>query len=455
MVNSVGKEFVIDNVQPTDTIASIKQKLAPFITKNKQLFYYELRKLEDDKTLGDYFIEDSAAIMYNFDNLEKYRVDRVQKNGWTDDFIMRQILGLNLEGNFEANCMEIKKLESVDFDPETEEAVASFDQSIRPISGELFLGNISSHINFKLLKEMNVTHILIAHESLKPLYPKFFKYLILEATDADKQNIIDYFLDIFQYIDEARREGGSVLVHCTAGKSRSAALVCGYIMYKKKIPFETALKYVQRRRPIANPNPGFQKQLKYFYQMNFDLSMKNPEVEAFFKSLTFKGRLIKNFQLAPRPPPPPLPVFYVTPSGGDGGRWTQKEVLLVAQKAFHSKKFVNNPSADWSGMDLRGINLSNANLKFANLSKCNLQYSNLENANLRFANLTDSDLSYSKLVSTDMAETNCNGAKFIESVGLGDRFKIKWGITEEHSKVDHWSSLVDYKIHPQEGKKVI
>jgi hypothetical protein len=71
MVNSVGKEFIIDNLQPTDTIETVKKKLTPFIPKHKQLFFYELQKLEDDKSLADYSIGDQCAILYNFDHFEK------------------------------------------------------------------------------------------------------------------------------------------------------------------------------------------------------------------------------------------------------------------------------------------------------------------------------------------------------------------------------------------------
>ena len=60
MVTSVGKEFVVDNLQPTDTIETVKKKLTPFIAKQKQLFFYNLQKLEDDKTLADYNIGDQV-----------------------------------------------------------------------------------------------------------------------------------------------------------------------------------------------------------------------------------------------------------------------------------------------------------------------------------------------------------------------------------------------------------
>jgi uncharacterized protein YjbI with pentapeptide repeats len=66
--------------------------------------------------------------------------------------------------------------------------------------------------------------------------------------------------------------------------------------------------------------------------------------------------------------------------------FSQKEVLLLVQKSLHDKKVIFLPTANWSGLDLRGTILKNANLKFASLSGCNLQSADLENANVHLNN---------------------------------------------------------------------
>jgi len=45
--------------------------------------------------------------------------------------------------------------------------------------------------------------------------------------------------------------------------------------------------------------------------------------------------------------------------------WTQKEVLLLLQKLSHTEehRILNLPSANWSGLDLRGISLKHAKLE--------------------------------------------------------------------------------------------
>ena len=68
--------------------------------------------------------------------------------------------------------------------------------------------------------------------------------------------------------------GGKTIVHCIAGVSRSVSLCAAYLMTNVKsenriwgtgnMGSEEAVKYIQKRRRCANPNPGFTKQLSLF-----------------------------------------------------------------------------------------------------------------------------------------------------------------------------------------------
>jgi hypothetical protein len=114
--------------------------------------------------------------------------------------------------------MEIEKLEDInyDVDSETPDSIEHNDGNTVDVSlrnRELFLGSISAHINIHQLKNMGITHILVVHESLKPLYTSHFKYMCLEASDSDKTNIIAHFHSCIQFIEDALKSKGSVLVH--------------------------------------------------------------------------------------------------------------------------------------------------------------------------------------------------------------------------------------------------
>lgn len=55
---------------------------------------------------------------------------------------------------------------------------------------------------------------------------------------------------------------GKILVHCSAGISRSPSLVVAYLMKARGMSLRAALGQVVRARPQVSPNPGFLRQLK-------------------------------------------------------------------------------------------------------------------------------------------------------------------------------------------------
>lgn len=112
--------------------------------------------------------------------------------------------------------------------------------------------------------------------------------------DKEDTNLEIYFDECVEFIDEAKRQGGCVLVHCFVGKSRrfvvyllsddlwkrktlflvfngkcvfflhlcSVTVVVAYLMKKHGMTLAQALQHVKSRRPVANPNSGFIKQLQ-------------------------------------------------------------------------------------------------------------------------------------------------------------------------------------------------
>ncbi|KAK7292385.1 hypothetical protein RIF29_08163 [Crotalaria pallida] len=126
----------------------------------------------------------------------------------------------------------------------------------------LFLGSFGSSINKDALKALNVTHILTVASTLAPAYPGEFVYKIINVSDRSDVDIKQYFDECFDFIDEAKRHGGSVLVHCYAGKSRSVTIIVAYLMKTRGMSLSEALQHVQSIRSVAAPNPGFICQLQ-------------------------------------------------------------------------------------------------------------------------------------------------------------------------------------------------
>ncbi|KAA8548591.1 hypothetical protein F0562_000275 [Nyssa sinensis] len=128
----------------------------------------------------------------------------------------------------------------------------------------LFLGSIGAANNRTALKSLNITHILTVANSLAPTYPNDFTYKIIDVPDREDLNIAQYFDKCFDFIDEAKRMGGGVLVHCFVGRSRSVTIIVAYLMKKHGMSLSQALEHVKSKRPQAAPNKGFMLQLQNF-----------------------------------------------------------------------------------------------------------------------------------------------------------------------------------------------
>ncbi|CAB3402018.1 unnamed protein product [Caenorhabditis bovis] len=124
----------------------------------------------------------------------------------------------------------------------------------------LTFGSQDVAADLDILKNEKITHILNVGTGIPNHFPNKFKYLKIDILDLPETQIADYFDDIFSWIDNARKENGIVFAHCNAGISRSATIVCAYLMKTLKLKAHEAMEQCRKTRDIR-PNSGFMKQL--------------------------------------------------------------------------------------------------------------------------------------------------------------------------------------------------
>ncbi|GAB4815324.1 hypothetical protein N2152v2_002370 [Parachlorella kessleri] len=126
----------------------------------------------------------------------------------------------------------------------------------------LYLGDWANAENHERLAELNVKSVLTIHNNPENLKPSAgVRHLKIEMPDIDSADIMPWFRPACEFIEESRSAGGSVLVHCGAGVSRSAALCLAYLMRRNRWAAQKALEFVKGRRSLVNPNDGFWRSL--------------------------------------------------------------------------------------------------------------------------------------------------------------------------------------------------
>ena len=141
------------------------------------------------------------------------------------------------------------------------------------IPNKLYLGNNESAKNLELLKEHQITSILICGYFLSEFFPDKFIYKTLEFQDNEYEIIIYSLIKGIEFIEKNK----TTLVHCREGKCRSSTIVIGYIMFKEKKSYEEAENFVRTKKGNISPNENFVKQLKEFDDIikvcKYDLKM--------------------------------------------------------------------------------------------------------------------------------------------------------------------------------------
>jgi len=90
------------------------------------------------------------------------------------------------------------------------------------------------------------------------------KYHKISLEDVLDEDILPVLPKAFSIIDSVKEKGESILVHCVAGKSRSSAVIIGYLMHHSSHTLLEAHNYLLKRRNIALVNNSFMLQLVSF-----------------------------------------------------------------------------------------------------------------------------------------------------------------------------------------------
>uniref|UniRef100_A0A671TJ20 Protein-tyrosine-phosphatase n=1 Tax=Sparus aurata TaxID=8175 RepID=A0A671TJ20_SPAAU len=120
---------------------------------------------------------------------------------------------------------------------------------------------LDSALNLGVLSSRNITLIINACGLEDVSYPQLDGLQVLHVPVQDQPHapLRHYFDPVAERIH--KNQTGSTLVHCSAGRSRSPALIMAYLMRFSGLSLRRAHEVVLEQRPFIRPNAGFWRQL--------------------------------------------------------------------------------------------------------------------------------------------------------------------------------------------------
>jgi protein-tyrosine phosphatase len=136
----------------------------------------------------------------------------------------------------------------------------------------IYIGNIISAQNKDFIKNNNISIIINCSNDIPNYFIldnsiQYYRLPIDDSLETYDINLMSELLPKYvKIIDDAIKENKNILVHCYAGRQRSACLVTAYLLYKYNYNLSDAYKIILEKRPQA---------FHYGKSYNFNLSLIN------------------------------------------------------------------------------------------------------------------------------------------------------------------------------------
>ena len=139
---------------------------------------------------------------------------------------------------------------------------AFYGAPMNHIYKNIYLGDYRASENENYLKMYDILSVINCAAELNNDY-KDIKSFELYLYDMPSERIFPIFEEAYDFVKKHLNH--NILVHCYMGISRSSSFVVFYLMKETGWDYETCIEFIRKKRPIANPNYGFENQLKEYY----------------------------------------------------------------------------------------------------------------------------------------------------------------------------------------------
>ncbi|KAK7945460.1 hypothetical protein WMY93_001188 [Mugilogobius chulae] len=218
------------------------------------------------------------------------------------------------------------------------------------VTSGLYIGTAADLNDREGLVDAGVTHVLTV-DSTDPLLPpdsglctKWFNVL-----DEATSDLLSHLDECFLFIQGAVDGGGAVLVHCQAGRSRSATVVTAYLMKKYQLTFSEAYDKLKNLKSDVQVNPGFEEQLCLYENMQCEVDTSSPLYKQY--------RLTKITEKFPELQHVPKEVFAVDPANSHSSEVTYR-CRKCRRTLFRDSSILSHSVGDGAFQHKKSRNLS-------------------------------------------------------------------------------------------------
>ena len=148
--------------------------------------------------------------------------------------------------------------------------IYNLTSGIDHIHNNIFIGNAYGASNYYILSENNIGLIVNVTEEIPNYYENIkdgFVYLQIIIRDQNSESVFDNLEENLSNMREYEQShiNKNILVHCYMGSSRSATIICAYLIKYYNFTVSQSIEVLKSKRDIVNINTSFIEDLKRFY----------------------------------------------------------------------------------------------------------------------------------------------------------------------------------------------
>ncbi|KZP21058.1 phosphatases II [Athelia psychrophila] len=164
--------------------------------------------------------------------------------------------------------------------PTTDFPGLKYGRAASLILPRLYLSDFFTARDEEEMEKLGITHMVSVMEAMPTKMPEMIRHHV-PIQDRWTVDILQHLDGTTEFIREALAEdpANKVLVHCFQGVSRSATVVCAYVIATSAngMTAGEAIGIVKAKRGIVNPNEGFRAQLARYAERHVGNGSRGPK----------------------------------------------------------------------------------------------------------------------------------------------------------------------------------